>query len=107
MANKVTLERLGELLAGPDVHRVPGLCFFYNNMQEWLTPVLAHYIRNMRLLHKVTVFLTLRYLLVARVDAKDRVPIQRLGPSGVYGVQYSTGMPTRSTSRRMTSPVRW
>ena len=95
MANKVTLERLGELLAGADVHRVSGLCFFYSNMQDWLTPVLAHYIRNMRSLHKVTIFLTLRYLLVAKVDAKDRVAIRRLGPNGVYGctIQYGYADP--------------
>ncbi|KAF0900858.1 hypothetical protein E2562_035779 [Oryza meyeriana var. granulata] len=90
-ANKVTFELLGELLAGPGVHRVPGLCFFYSNKQDgWLTPVLAHYIRNMRSLHEVTVFLTLRYVLVAKVDAKDRVAVRRLGPTGVYGctIQY-------------------
>uniref|UniRef100_A0A0E0AWE5 Potassium transporter n=1 Tax=Oryza glumipatula TaxID=40148 RepID=A0A0E0AWE5_9ORYZ len=92
-ANKVTLERLGELLSGPGVRRVPGLCFFYSNRQDggWLTPVLAHYIRNMRSLHEVTVFLTLRYLLVAKVDGKDRVQaVRRLGPAGVYGctIQY-------------------
>ncbi|CAD6245454.1 unnamed protein product [Miscanthus lutarioriparius] len=87
MANKVTLERLGELLAVPDVRRVRGLCFFYSNMQEWrwLTPVLAHYIRNMRSLHRVTVFVTLRYLLVAKVDAKSRIAVRRFGPRGVYG----------------------
>jgi KUP system potassium uptake protein len=87
MANKVTLERLGELLAAPDVRRVPGLCFFYSNMQEWrwLTPVLAHYIKNMRSLHRVTVFVTLRYLLVAKVDAKSRIEVRRFGPRGVYG----------------------
>ncbi|EEC83701.1 hypothetical protein OsI_29520 [Oryza sativa Indica Group] len=93
VANKVTLERLGELLSGPGVRRVPGLCFFYSNRQDggWLTPVLAHYIRNMRSLHEVTVFLTLRYLLVAKVDGKDRVQaVRRLGPAGVYGctIQY-------------------
>ncbi|CAM0908100.1 unnamed protein product [Alopecurus aequalis] len=95
MANKVTLDRLGELLAGPDVHRVPGLCFFYSNMQDWLTPVLGHYIKNMHSLPKVTVFLTLRYLLIAKVDAKDRVTIRRFGPNGVYGctIQYGYADP--------------
>ncbi|KAL6858801.1 hypothetical protein ACP4OV_017803 [Aristida adscensionis] len=96
LANKVTLDRLGELLAGPDVHRVPGLCFFYSSVQqEWLSPVLAHYIKNMRSLHQVTVFLTLRYLLVAKVGAKDRVAVRRLGPRGVYGctVQYGYADP--------------
>uniref|UniRef100_A0A0D9X8Q3 Potassium transporter n=1 Tax=Leersia perrieri TaxID=77586 RepID=A0A0D9X8Q3_9ORYZ len=90
-ANKVTSERLRELLSTPGVHRAPGLCFFYTNKQDgWLTPVLAHYIKNMRSLHEVTIFLTLRYVLVAKVDAKDRVSVRRLGPSGVYGctIQY-------------------
>lgn len=107
MANKVTLERLGELLAGPDVHRIPGLCFFYSNMQDWLTPVLAHYIRNLRSLHKVTIFLTLRYLLVAKVDAKDRVAIRRLGPNGVYGctIQYGYADPLDSEEDELTGLV--
>lgn len=86
MANRVTPERLGEMLGdGGGVHRVPGLCFFYSNMQERLTPVLAHYINNLRSLHSVTVFVTLRYLMVARVDAKERVAVQRFAPRGVYG----------------------
>nr|BAE93157.1 high-affinity potassium transporter [Phragmites australis] len=95
MDNKVTLERLGELLAGPDVHRVPGLCFFYSNMQEWFTPVLAQYIKSTRSLHRVTVFLTLRYLLEAKVDAKDRIAVRQFGPRGVYGctIQYGYADP--------------
>ncbi|KQJ98587.1 hypothetical protein BRADI_3g37850v3 [Brachypodium distachyon] len=96
MANKVTLERLGELL--PGVHRVPGLCFFYSNVptqQDWLTPVLAHYVKNVRSLHGVTVFLTLRYLLVAKVDAKDRVAVVRRLAGGVYGCTMQYGYADR------------
>lgn len=97
MANKVTLERLSELLAAPDVRRAPGLCLFYSNMQEWrwLTPVLAHYIKNMRSLHGVTIFVTLRYQLVAKVDAESRMAVRRFGPRGVYGctIQYGYAGP--------------
>lgn len=90
IANKVTVERLGELLAKPEVQRVPGLCFFYSNIQDGLTPIVGHYIKNMSSLHAVTVFVTLRYLLVAKVDERERVLVARLGPDGVYGctVQY-------------------
>lgn len=90
IANKVTVERLGELLAKPEVQRVPGLCFFYSNIQDGLTPIVGHYIKNMSSLHAVTVFVTLRYLLVAKVDERERVLVERLGPDGVYGctVQY-------------------
>lgn len=90
MANKVTLERLSELLEMPEVQRVPGLCFFYSNIQDGLTPILSHYIKNMSSLHTVTIFVTLRYLLVSKVDQQERIRIKRLGPNGVYQctVQY-------------------
>jgi len=84
------VERLSELLARPEVQRVPGLCFFYSNIQDGLTPILGHYIKNMSSLHAVTVFVTLRYLLVTKVDERERILVRRLGPNGVYGctVQY-------------------
>ncbi|KAJ6826917.1 putative potassium transporter 17 [Iris pallida] len=90
MANKVTLECLGSLLSNSDIQRVPGICFFYSNIQDGMTPILGHYIKNMRSLHKVTIFTTLRYLLVAKVAPKDRIAIRKLGLGGVYGciVQY-------------------
>jgi KUP system potassium uptake protein len=86
----VTVEGLGELLASPKVQRVLGLCFFYSNIQDGLTPVVGHYIKNMSSLHTVTVFVTLRYLLVAKIAQRDRIQITRLGHNGVCGctIQY-------------------
>lgn len=88
----INLNRLGTLLSDPGVQRVPGLCFFYTNIQDQdgLTPILGHYIKNMRSLHKVTVFTTLRYLLVPKVTSDKRIVIRKLGLEGVYGctVQY-------------------
>ncbi|KAJ1430538.1 Potassium transporter [Sesbania bispinosa] len=66
VTHKITFERLQELLADCSVQRVPGLCFFYTNIQDGLTPILGHYIKNMKSLHKVTIFTTLRYLLVPK-----------------------------------------
>ncbi|KAM7484765.1 hypothetical protein LguiA_000774 [Lonicera macranthoides] len=90
LTHKIDLERLQVLLSDPGVQRVPGLCFFYTNIQDGLTPILGHYIKNMRSLHKVTVFTTLRYLLVPKVAPHERVIIKKLGLKGVYGcvIQY-------------------
>ncbi|PIA63086.1 hypothetical protein AQUCO_00200839v1 [Aquilegia coerulea] len=90
MTYKITLQNLELLLANPGIQRVPGLCFFYSNIQDGLTPVLGHYIKNMKSLHKVTVFTTLRYLLVAKVPQNERIVIKKLGLKGVYGcvIQY-------------------
>ncbi|XP_068663680.1 probable potassium transporter 17 isoform X2 [Aristolochia californica] len=85
MKHKITIECLGALLAQPEIQRVPGLCFFYTNIQNGLTPVLGHYIKNMRSLHEVTIFTTLRFLLVAKVALHDRIVVKRLGLRGVYG----------------------
>ncbi|KAE8076427.1 hypothetical protein FH972_015082 [Carpinus fangiana] len=85
LTHKIPLDRLGMLLSDPSVQRVPGLCFFYTNIQDGLTPVLGHYIKNMKSLHKVTIFTTLRYSLVPKVAPRERIVIKKLGLKGVYG----------------------
>ncbi|WJX46912.1 putative potassium transporter 17, variant 2 [Trifolium repens] len=84
LTHKITFERLEELLSDCIVQRVPGLCFFYTNIQDGLTPVLGHYIKNMKSLHKVTVFTTLRYLLVPKVAPHERIVIRKSNLKGVY-----------------------
>ncbi|CAJ2677751.1 unnamed protein product [Trifolium pratense] len=84
LTHKITFERLEELLADSVVQRVPGLCFFYTNIQDGLTPILGHYIKNMKSLHKVTVFTTLRYLLVPKVAPHERIVIRKSNLKGVY-----------------------
>lgn len=88
--HKIDLKRLEVLLSDPCVQRVPGLCFFYTNIQDGLTPILGHYIKNMKSLHKVTIFTTLLYLLVPKVAPRERIVIKKLGLKGVYGcvIQY-------------------
>ncbi|RZC70212.1 hypothetical protein C5167_033403 [Papaver somniferum] len=90
MTYKITLENLAILLSNPEFQRVQGLCFFYSNIQDGLTPVLGHYIKNMRSLHKVTIFTTLRYKLIPKVPQHERIVVKKLGPKGVYGclIQY-------------------
>nr|POE85137.1 isoform 2 of probable potassium transporter 17 [Quercus suber] len=90
LTHKITLERLRELLSNLGVQRVPGLCFFYTNIQDGLTPVLGHYIKNMKSLHEVSIFTTLRYLPVPEVAPHERIVIKKLGLNGVYGcvIQY-------------------
>ncbi|GLT90613.1 hypothetical protein SLE2022_085360 [Rubroshorea leprosula] len=84
LTHRIDLATLGMLLSEPGVQRVPGLCFFYTNIQDGLTPVLRHYVKSMRSLHKVTIFTTLRYLLVPRVDPHERIIVSKLALEGVY-----------------------
>ncbi|KAG2707638.1 hypothetical protein I3760_05G156700 [Carya illinoinensis] len=90
LTHKMTLDRLGTLLSNPGVQRVLGLCFFYTNIQDGLTPVLGHYIKNVKSLHNITIFTTLRYLLASKVDPHERIVVRKMGLKGVYGcvIQY-------------------
>lgn len=83
--HKVGLERLKILLANPGVQRVPGVCLFYTNIQDGFAPLLGHYIKNMKSLHKITIFTTFRYLLVPEVPRNERTLVSKLGLEGVYG----------------------
>lgn len=85
LTHKITLDRLQLLLSDPSVHRVPGVCFFYSNIQDGLTPTLGHYIKNMKSLHQVTIFTTLRYLLVPNVAPHERIMVKKTGIRGIYG----------------------
>ncbi|KAL6187383.1 hypothetical protein ACLB2K_038782 [Fragaria x ananassa] len=95
LTHKITLDRLRLLLSDPSVQRVPGFCFFYTNIQDGLTPILGHYIKNMKSLHQVTMFTTLRYLLVPKVAPHERIVVNKLGLKGVYGcvIQYGYADP--------------
>lgn len=84
MRHKISLDRLEQLLSNPSVQRIPGFCFFYTNTQDDLTPVLGHYIKNIKSLHKVTMFTTLRQLLVPKVAEHERIVVNKLGLKGVY-----------------------
>ena len=82
--HKISLDTLELLLSNSTVQRIPGFCFFYTNIQDGLTPVLGHYIKNMKSLHKVTMFTTLSHLLVPKVALHERIVVNKLGLKGVY-----------------------
>ncbi|XP_054823519.1 probable potassium transporter 17 isoform X2 [Prosopis cineraria] len=90
LTHKITSDRLELLLEDRGIQTVPGLCFFYTNIQDGLTPILGHYIKNMKSFHEVTIFTTLRYLLVPKVSLQDRIVINTLSHKGVYScvIQY-------------------
>ncbi|GAB2220986.1 hypothetical protein Droror1_Dr00012147 [Drosera rotundifolia] len=84
LMNKVDTSKLGDLLSDPSVHRVPGICFFYTSIQDGITPFLGHYIRNTKSLQEITIFTTLQYLMVPKVELQDRLHITKLSAPGTY-----------------------
>ncbi|KAG9443984.1 hypothetical protein H6P81_015324 [Aristolochia fimbriata] len=86
MSHKTTTNDLDFLSSQPEFKRLPGLCFFFiNTKSDVLTPLVSHYIKNLQSLHRVTMFVTLKYLPVPKVESHERVYGVRVGGlSGVY-----------------------
>ncbi|KAJ7521825.1 hypothetical protein O6H91_19G069600 [Diphasiastrum complanatum] len=84
MKNRINLDQLGVLLARIETHRVPGLCLFYTDLINEVPPVIIHYVNNIRSLHQVIIFTTIRYVPVTTVSASERFFVEQLGYKGIY-----------------------
>ncbi|PKA53931.1 putative potassium transporter 17 [Apostasia shenzhenica] len=90
LTNKISMASLSTILTSSEIQRVPGLCFFYSKLDDGFSPVVGHYVSITRSLHKVTIFTTFRYLLVAKVNPNEKIMVKKLGVDGLYGciIQY-------------------
>ncbi|XP_002974525.2 probable potassium transporter 17 [Selaginella moellendorffii] len=84
MINKVTVDSLDELFSRAAKQRVPGLCLFYTDLVHGVPPIMRHYVNNVRSLHQVIVFITIRYVPVRTVLPDERFILERCGYAGVY-----------------------
>lgn len=84
MEHKMDLENLAPLLSNGGTQRVPGICFFYSDLALGVPPIITHYVNNVRTLHKVLVFTTIRFLPERTVLPENRFFIGRVGFKGVY-----------------------
>lgn len=84
MKNKLTKKALGQLISGIGDFRVPGVCFFYTDLFHGVPPIVNHYVRNVRTLHQVLIFTTIRHIPIKTVLPTERFLVGRLGYKGVY-----------------------
>ncbi|KAL3690594.1 hypothetical protein R1sor_016903 [Riccia sorocarpa] len=84
MKNTITKDNLGDLLAHVGSVRVPGICFFYTELCDGIPPIVGHYVKNVRSLHRVLVFITIQWLPVKTVLPAERFLVGRVGFPGVY-----------------------
>jgi KUP system potassium uptake protein len=84
LESKLSTTGLATLLANSKIQRVPGICFFYTNLVHGIPPMISHYVKNVRTLHQVIVFTTIRYVPVVSVLPSERFLVSRVGYPGVY-----------------------
>lgn len=80
MEHKVQTERMTEIVADPNLRRVPGLALFYSELVKGIPPIFEHYINNVPVLHSVLVFVSLKSLPISKVPRDERFLFRRVGP---------------------------
>lgn len=84
VSHKTSLDNLGASIFSMGTQRVPGICFFYSDLALGVPPIITHYMKNVRTLHQVLVFTTIKFLPVRTVAPEDRFYVGRVGFKGVY-----------------------
>ncbi|KAJ7544285.1 hypothetical protein O6H91_09G072700 [Diphasiastrum complanatum] len=84
MKHIMSLKSLGTILCNPEMHRVPGICFFYSDVLYGIPPIVSHYVKIVKSLHQVLVFTTIRCLPVKTVLPHERFIMGGVGYKGVY-----------------------
>ncbi|GLU22566.1 hypothetical protein SLE2022_386320 [Rubroshorea leprosula] len=79
--NRVDLETLLSLSTNVGIYRVPGIGLIYSNVASGVPPMFAHLVTNFPAFHKILIFVTLQYLTVPKVPAKQQILVSRIGPS--------------------------
>ncbi|ERN16966.1 potassium transporter 5 [Amborella trichopoda] len=80
LQHKVPTRNLLDLTTKPEVHRVPGIGLFYSELVEGVPPIFSHYIDNVPAVHKVLVFVSMKWLPIGRVPQDERFLFRRVGP---------------------------
>jgi KUP system potassium uptake protein len=84
LKNQITKDIFATLLQEVGGVRVPGACFFFTDLMSGVPPVVQHYVSNVRSLHRVLVFTTVRFLPVKTVLPTERFLVGKVGFEGVY-----------------------
>ncbi|KAJ4953562.1 hypothetical protein NE237_030394 [Protea cynaroides] len=83
LENKVSVDKLKEIASNPDIQRVSGVGLFYSELVQGISPIFTHYIDNVRSLHKVLVFVTIKSLPISKVPAEERFFFRRIKPNAL------------------------
>ncbi|XP_050216234.1 potassium transporter 5-like [Mercurialis annua] len=80
LENKISVERLTDIVSGKRINRIQGLGLFYSQLVQGVSPVFTHYISSIPALHSVLVFVSIKSLPISKVPAEERFLFQRVKP---------------------------
>lgn len=81
---KMSVSELDTMLSSSNVHRTPGICFFFTDLVHGIPPIIPHYIKHTNSAREIIVVVTVRTLPVKNVLTEERLIVGKLGSEGVY-----------------------
>ncbi|XP_031120731.1 potassium transporter 5-like [Ipomoea triloba] len=78
--NKVSSDKVMEILTKTNSCRLPGLAVFYSELVHGIPPIFKHYVENVPALHSVLVFVSIKSLPISKVPVEERFLFRRVEP---------------------------
>ncbi|CAK9175965.1 unnamed protein product [Ilex paraguariensis] len=79
--NKVSPEKLKDIVVDTSSYRIPGLALFYSELVHGIPPIFKHYVANVPALHSVLVFVSIKSLPISKVPEEERFVFCRAQPN--------------------------
>ncbi|KAL6960249.1 hypothetical protein U1Q18_044236 [Sarracenia purpurea var. burkii] len=79
--HKLSPEAVREIAIQTNMCRIPGLAIFYSELVHGIPPIFKHYVENMRVVHSVLVFVTIKSLPISKVPVEERFLFRRVQPN--------------------------
>ncbi|KAL7143604.1 hypothetical protein ABFS83_08G202900 [Erythranthe nasuta] len=83
LKNKISSEKVSEIVLDTNSHRIPGLSIFYSELVHGIPPIFQHYVSNVPVLHSVLVFVSFKSLPISKVPLEERFLFRRVQPKNL------------------------
>ncbi|TXG48998.1 hypothetical protein EZV62_024873 [Acer yangbiense] len=78
--NKVSSEYVRDLVANPNVNRIPGIGLLYSELVQGIPPIFPHFIANIPSVHSVLVFVSIKSIPISKVALEERFLFRQVEP---------------------------
>ncbi|KAL2510562.1 Potassium transporter 5 [Abeliophyllum distichum] len=76
--NKISPNKVKEIMVENKSYRLPGLAIFYSELVHGIPPIFKHYVDNVPALHTVLVFVSIKSLPISKVPVEERFLFRRV-----------------------------
>ena len=88
LENKISPEKLKEIVANTNFYQIPGLALFYSELVQGIPPIFKHYIENVPAVHSILIFVSIKSLPINKVPVKEHFLFRRVEPRELNVFRY-------------------